>query len=238
MLKLVICLSFLAVVSSYDFKDPYYNEILLADLLDSDDSLTAFDRFKRSTNEITDDKCKRQHKHKCCNDANGDNLDMIKELKKQCFTEIKSKERTERGMMDPIDMFSCEKVKRAKEDMICALECVGRKKNVVDAKGNLLDPAVLIPFVKENFASDPWQEPLIAGTVDDCLREVAEKNEKAEETRCNPSSAHFGYCMWRQFTLACPKGMQEASKKCDKVREKLANNEPVSMYHKHDFDDN
>ncbi|XP_058460137.1 uncharacterized protein LOC131435890 [Malaya genurostris] len=239
MLKLVICLSFLAFAASYDFKDSYYNEILLADLLDGDDSLMVFDRYKRSTTEIADDKCKRQHKHKCCNDSNGENLDKIKDLKRQCFTEVKSKDRSEQGATEPIDMFSCEKVNRVKQDVLCALECVANKKNAVDANGNLLEPAVLIPFVKENFAADPWQEPLIPGFVDSCLQEVAEKKTKpsSEETRCNPASAQFGYCMWRQFTLACPKERQETSKKCDKVREKLLNNEPVSMYHRHDYDD-
>ncbi|XP_053685998.1 uncharacterized protein LOC128735542 [Sabethes cyaneus] len=243
MIKLVIGLLFFGLVASYDFKDPFYNELLLDELLDSD--MVTIDRFKRAAPEATEDKCKRQHnRHRCCNDpASSDNVEQksdIKDLKKQCYAEVRSKDRTERGMSDPVDMFSCEKMNRTKQDMICASECIGRKKNVLDAKGNLLEPSVLIPFVKEHFASDPWQEPLVSDFVDTCMKEVAEKNAKLapEETRCNPSASSFKYCMWRQTTLACPKEMQESSKRCDRVREKLANKEPVAMDPTPDFDDN
>ncbi|XP_055535876.1 uncharacterized protein LOC129724754 [Wyeomyia smithii] len=236
MIKLLIVLSLFGLVACYDFKDPFYNELLLDELVDND--LVTNDRIKRAASETTEDKCKRQ-RHRCCNDANGENWDKIKDLKKQCYAEVRSKDRTERGMADPIDMFNCEKLNRTKQEMICATECIGRKKNVLDAKGNLLEPSVLISFVKEHFASDPWQEPLLADIVDSCAEEVAEKKLKnaAEETRCNPSASYFKYCMWRQMTLACPKEMQESSKKCDRLREKLANNEPVLMDPKPDFDD-
>ncbi|EDS42865.1 odorant-binding protein [Culex quinquefasciatus] len=242
MLKFVICLAFLGLVAAYDFKDSFYNELLLEDLLDSEDVLTSADRFRRSPAmaDPADDKCKKQHhKHKCCNDANTDNLDKIRDLKKQCFSEQKTKERSARGMIDPVDMFNCEKMNKTKQDLICAIECVGRKKSILDKDGNLLEATKLVPFVKENFAADPWQEPLVEGFVDTCLKEVAEKMAaKTEEFRCNPASSHFGYCMWRQTTMACPKEKQEQSKKCEKIREKLANNEPITMFGKHDFDDN
>ncbi|XP_055591674.1 uncharacterized protein LOC129743621 [Uranotaenia lowii] len=239
MLKLVVCLSVIGLVASYDFKDSFYNEHLMEDLLDDRATLTLMDRFKRAAADGSgEDKCKRQNKHKCCNDSNEENLDKIKELKKECYNEVKAKD--EAGtVQEPIDFFSCEKINKTKQDIVCTAECVGRKKNVIDEKGDLLAPAVLIPFVKENFAADAWQEPLIAGFVDTCLKEVADKKAtRKDEYRCNPASSHFGYCMWRQMTLACPKEMQESSKKCDKIREKLAKNEPVSMYKSHDFDDN
>ncbi|XP_062556149.1 uncharacterized protein LOC134220990 [Armigeres subalbatus] len=241
MFKLVLCLSALGLVACYDFKDSFYNELVLEDILDSEDTPTLMDRFKRSTPEANDDKCKRNHhRHRCCNDANGENMDKFRDTKKQCFSEVRSKDRSARGMVNPVDMFDCEKMNKTKQEYICAVECVSRKFDVIDQEGNLLGADKLIQFTKDNFAADPWQESIIEGVVDTCLKEVAEKNEKlkasGETTTCNPASSNFGYCMWRQMTLACPKDKQEQSKKCERMRERFANNELVS-YHKHDFDD-
>ncbi|XP_055625284.1 uncharacterized protein LOC129767974 [Toxorhynchites rutilus septentrionalis] len=247
MLKLVLCLSFLGLVASYDFQDSFYNEALLEDLLDGD-TLTPMDRFKRSAADATEEKnrCegRRHHKHKCCNDDNTENLEKMRDLKKQCFAEIRAaRENAARGASESVDMFSCERVNRTKGDLVCAMECVGRKKNVVDAEGNLLEPSILVPFVKENYAADAWQEPLVAGFVDTCLKEVAEKSAKpsGKEYRCNPSASHFQYCMWRQSTLACPKEKQDTSRKCIRARERFAtnvNNEKELEFHNQDLDDN
>ncbi|XP_062715553.1 uncharacterized protein LOC134291603 [Aedes albopictus] len=240
MFKLVVCLSVLGLVACYDFKDSFYNELVLEDILDSEDTPTLMDRFKRSNPEM-DDKCKRHHRHKCCNDANGDNMDKYRETKKQCFTEVRSKERSARGMMNPVDMFDCEKMNKTKQEYICAVECVGRKFDIIDKEGNLMSADKLVKFTKDNFAADPWQDAVVDELVASCLKEVAEKNEKmkatGDHTTCNPSSSNFGYCMWRQMTLACPKDKQDTSKKCERMRERFANNEPFSMDHKHDFDD-
>lgn len=67
--------------------------------------------------------------HRCCNDDFEYTNDM-KELKKQCFADIK-KARKAKHLDAEFDVFSCEKVERAKEKVICAMECVARKEGLV-----------------------------------------------------------------------------------------------------------
>lgn len=115
--------------------------------------------------------------------------------------------------------------------MICAMECVGRKKEVVNEDGTLIEPK-LMEFVKSNFAADDWQQPLLAGHIETCVKEAKEKAAKMprEAGQCSSETSNFGYCMWRQMALACPKDKQVANKRCDRIREKLANNEPLHYY--------
>uniref|UniRef100_A0AAG5DPM1 Odorant-binding protein n=1 Tax=Anopheles atroparvus TaxID=41427 RepID=A0AAG5DPM1_ANOAO len=238
MLKLVLFVSCVGFVVAYDFKDSFYNELLLEDLLDdtTGSAVPPVDRFRRSTSDDSmDDKCK-QRRYKCCNDANGENMEKIHEVKKQCFTEVRSKNKAD-GTYEPVDMFSCERLNRTKMEVICAMECVGRKKEIVDETGSLLEPK-LTEFVKANFASDEWQQPLIAGQIETCVKEAKEQAAKQprEAGQCNPDVSNFGYCMWRQMALACPKEKQVANKRCDRIRERLANNEPLH-YYKAELDD-
>nr|AAQ16288.1 odorant-binding protein AgamOBP56 [Anopheles gambiae] len=174
----------------------------MEDLLDNADEPIMFGRFRRSASEVQDDKCKR--KYKCCNDANTENMEKIHEIKKQCFMEM---------------------------EVICAMECVGRKKEVVNEDGTLIEPK-LMEFVKSNFAADDWQQPLLAGHIETCVKEAKEKAAKMprEAGQCSSETSNFGYCMWRQMALACPKDKQVANKRCDRIREKLANNEPLHYY--------
>ncbi|XP_062556150.1 uncharacterized protein LOC134220991 [Armigeres subalbatus] len=232
MFKLVACIAVLGLVACYDFKDSFYNELILEDILDSEDTPTMMDRFKRSTAETNDDKCKRHHhRHRCCNDANDEKMEKFHETHKQCLSENRSNGRSARGKFNPVDMFDCEKMKKIKQDHICAMECVNRKLETVDKEGNLVDREALIQFAKNSLAADMWQEDVLGDMVDACLKEVTDKTEKlkasGEPTTCNPSSSIYGYCMWHKITLACPKEKQVTSKRCDRMREMFANKEVV-----------
>uniref|UniRef100_A0A182QPU3 Uncharacterized protein n=1 Tax=Anopheles farauti TaxID=69004 RepID=A0A182QPU3_9DIPT len=226
MLKFVLFVSLIALVVAYDFQDSFYNEVLLEDLLDDSDAPTMLSRFRRSTAE--DDKCKRRYK--CCNDSNNENLDKIHEIKKQCFMEVRNKNKAD-GAYEPVDVFSCERLNKTKMEVICAMECVGRKKEVVNEDGTLIE-SKLMEFVKSNFASDDWQQPLLEGHIETCVKEAKDKAAKnpREAGQCNSETSNFGYCMWRQLALACPKDKQVANRRCDRIREKLANNEPLHYY--------
>lgn len=72
--------------------------------------------------------------NRCCNDGFEHSTDM-KELKRQCFAEVKKARKAKHhgGGMDggDFDAFSCEKMERAKEKVLCAMECVSRKQNLV-----------------------------------------------------------------------------------------------------------
>uniref|UniRef100_A0A9I3EI71 Uncharacterized protein n=1 Tax=Anopheles dirus TaxID=7168 RepID=A0A9I3EI71_9DIPT len=226
MVKLILFVSLVGFVVAYDFQDAFYNELLLDDLMDESDAPMMLNRFRRSTPE--DDKCKRRYK--CCNDDNNENLDKIHEIKKQCFTEVRNKNKAD-GAYEPVDVFSCERLNKTKMEVICAMECVGRKKEVLNEDGTLIE-GKLMEFVKSNFAADDWQQPLLGGHIDTCLKEAKEKAAKnpREAGQCSSETSHFGYCMWRQLALACPKEKQVANRRCDRIREKLANNEPLHYY--------
>lgn len=67
---------------------------MLEDMLDDSEEVTLMGRFRRSpSGDSMDDKCKRRYK--CCNDANGENMEKIHEIKKQCFTEVRNKNKAE-----------------------------------------------------------------------------------------------------------------------------------------------
>lgn len=70
----------------------------MEDLLDNADEPIMFGRFRRSASEVQDDKCKR--KYKCCNDANTENMEKIHEIKKQCFMEVRNKNKADGGNHD------------------------------------------------------------------------------------------------------------------------------------------
>ncbi|XP_058065413.1 uncharacterized protein LOC131215050 [Anopheles bellator] len=222
MLKLVLFVGLVGLAVAYDFQDPYYNQILLEDMLEASEDSVLLGRFRRSAGDSLDEKCSRRS-HKCCNDDNVENVDKIKELKRQCFAEQRLKRKEE-----PVDMFSCERVNKTRKDVNCAMECVGRKKNIVADDGSLLEDKVL-EFAKTEIAPEEWLAPLVAGFVDTCIKEVKEKSVKSprESGQCNPEASAFGYCMWRQISTACPKEKQIVSRRCDRIREKLANKESL-----------
>uniref|UniRef100_A0A182Y732 Carboxylesterase type B domain-containing protein n=1 Tax=Anopheles stephensi TaxID=30069 RepID=A0A182Y732_ANOST len=216
MFKLAVFVGLIGFVVAYDFQDSYYNELLLQDLLDDADEPSMMGRFRRSPADAQDDKCKRRYK--CCNDANNENLDKIHEIKKQCFAEVRNKNKAD-GAYEPVDFFSCDRLNKTKMDVICAMECVGRKKEVVNDDGTLIE-GKLMEFVKSNFAADDWQQPLLAGHIDTCVKEAKDKAAKSprEAGQCSSETSNFGYCMWRQMALACPKDKQVANKRCDRIR--------------------
>ncbi|XP_049540364.1 glutactin-like [Anopheles darlingi] len=234
MLKLALFVCFIGLAVSYDFKDPFYNEVLLEDMLDESVDNVMLSRFRRSASDSLDEKCKRRYK--CCNDVNTENLDKIKEVKKQCFTEVRNKNKADKTY-EPVDMFSCERLNNTKTEVICAMECVARKKEILNEDGTLMEEK-LLEFTRTNFAADEWQQPLLAGFIEMCLKEAKEKVAKnpREPGQCNAETSNYGYCMWRQMALACPKDKQESTKRCERMREKLANNEPIH-YYKAELDD-
>ncbi|KAJ6647571.1 hypothetical protein Bhyg_02794 [Pseudolycoriella hygida] len=235
----LVCFVSLAVVA-YDFSDSEYNEYLMQDLLDynqeEDDVFAARNKRHTTTTENKDDdkKCKSR-KHgmwKCCNDNNNDStFDKFKEMKKQCFQEIRGTKNEEQS----VDMFSCEKVNKTKEEFVCVTQCVGQKLNIVDKDGNLIESAVK-EHVKNDISSSEWQKAVSDTVSQTCIAEANEavKANPPENGKCNPASIKFSHCMWREMIKACPKDLQSDSNKCVKLREKLDKGEKVE-YHFHRF---
>jgi len=243
MYKLILFVCFVsAAVVAYDFKDSEFNEYLMQDLLDYNqeaDDVFVSARNRRDTttteNKEDDKKCKSK-KHgmwKCCNDSSNDSTyDKFKEMKKQCFQEIRGNKNEDQ----PMDMFSCEKVNKTKEEFVCVTQCVGQKLNIVDKDGNLIEAAVK-EHVKNDISSSEWQKAVSDSVSDTCIAEAKEavKANPPQEGKCNCAAIKFSHCMWREMVKACPKAMQSDSNKCIKLREKLDKGEKIDYHQFHRY---
>lgn len=76
-------------------------------------------------------KDKEQH-YKCCEDSleKEGQSEKIKELKKQCFSEVRGSPMM-RDARSRDNMFSCEGVNRTKTEIACVMQCVGQKQKTV-----------------------------------------------------------------------------------------------------------
>jgi hypothetical protein len=245
---IVLVLGVIGVVSSYDFSDTDFNKILLDDLIEFDafadedspvlSQTQARSRRESPTPEIPPPPPKEQPpkckppgggpKHnRCCNDGYEHSTEM-KELKRQCFSEVKKARKAKHhGMHEDFDVFSCEKVERAKEKVLCAMECVSRKQGMVDDLGQP-DEKKIKEVMRSYFKADAWQHGEIDNIVDICMGEVALKltlakqNSTTDNTvpKCSPAASIFTHCMWRQLNLKCPAELQDLSPNCQRIREK------------------
>jgi len=240
MYKFVFLICFVcAAVVAYDFKDSEYNEYLMQDLLDYNrekDDVFVLGRNRREIENKDEDKKCKSRKHgmwKCCNDNNNSStFDKFKEMKKQCFQEIRGNKNEDQ----PLDMFSCEKVNKTKEEFVCVTQCVGQKLNIVDQDGNLIEAALKV-HVKNDISSSEWQKEASDKISDLCIAEAKEavKAKPTEAGKCSSASLKFSHCMWREMIKACPAALQSDSNKCVKLREKLDKGETIDFHQFHRF---
>lgn len=149
-------MTLLSVVVGYDFSDPIYSKskvgfiwrdfvwfwgdmwyvvdsVLSTELLEAleDEEIDAnvpVNRARRENSIAQDEekRCKpRRSGWMCCRDQieRSDTHDKLKEMKKQCYQEIRANHED----AEPFDMFSCERLKRIKQDTECAKECIAKK---------------------------------------------------------------------------------------------------------------
>lgn len=80
--------------------------------------------------------CKRHHfgrHNRCCNDG-FEKSEEIKEIKRQCFAEVKKQRKSRKNEgadNESLDVFSCEKVEKNKANVVCAMECIAKKQGTV-----------------------------------------------------------------------------------------------------------
>ncbi|XP_055591679.1 uncharacterized protein LOC129743623 [Uranotaenia lowii] len=164
---------------------------------------------------------------RCCNDGFEDtvNHEKIVAVRRECAEELGLNEMSE------------EELVSNRDNLVCLLECIVKKHDLADEKGDLLHDD-LAEALKEHFQAAEWKAPLIDGFIKECFDHAEHEHEEegTEEGKCNPEGFHFAYCLWRQFTLACPEEMQDGSEKCDTIRGKLKSNENVSFWH-NDFEE-
>ncbi|XP_065073445.1 uncharacterized protein LOC135697590 [Ochlerotatus camptorhynchus] len=215
MIRLVaIVMLLVGATFSYNFQDPYFNDLLLEDLM----VLQGRPAWTKTTA-----KDENQLHYTCCDYLNEENFNKLQQTQIVCYVEnaLLSTAKTKSGrMVDPVDMFSCDRLTKIKEQFICASDCVARKENITDDSGNLLGSDVLAPFVSQYYAQDVFKDGQIKEFIDACLEETKAPTTDSS-SKCNPSSAEFGYCMWRKTILSCPAERQDTSPACENLRDKL-----------------
>ncbi|XP_053676494.1 uncharacterized protein LOC128726693 [Anopheles nili] len=236
MFKYILLACLVGLVVAYDFKDPFFNEIVLWNLMDDAEAPSLSDRFRRSAADILDKRCQRRFI--CCNDLSTASLDTMLDMKKECIMEVLQKnssanEPTPESAPEvgTVNVFTFEGLEQTKRDVICTFECTGRKNNMIDENGAIYEEK-LLDFTKLIFTPTDPQQQFLEEHMKICVKEAKERLALSppEPGQCNPTASHFGYCMWRQLTVYCPMEKRVESPRCDRIREKLANNEPLHYY--------
>ncbi|KAL5290654.1 hypothetical protein ACFFRR_010176 [Megaselia abdita] len=150
----------------------------------------------------------------------------FKQMKRDCMKEISGEESLDEMNVDPFD---CKKMDKVKADMICVSECVARKANLMNEQG-VVDKAAVLASIKTKIAGNEWKMAAAESIVDKCLEE-AKKIEK-EEGKCSAAPMKITHCIWGQFIQSCPADLQSDSKKCKKIRERLAAGDDKPFLHK------
>uniref|UniRef100_A0A1B0CB53 Odorant-binding protein n=1 Tax=Lutzomyia longipalpis TaxID=7200 RepID=A0A1B0CB53_LUTLO len=219
---LLVSTTLLSLVVGYDFSDPIYNSVLSTEILEAledeeiDASIPVNYRIRRESSVLPEDdkRCKpRRSGWMCCRDQieRSDTHDRLKEMKRQCYHEI----RATHDDAEPFDMFSCERLKRIKQDTECAKECIAKKLEFLDEKGDFREDFVK-DFFRNNYTEAQWAKEKSDGIVEKCLKEA--KDEKAIEGRkCSTKPIKFYYCMWKELSLACPQEKKKDSRMCNRL---------------------
>lgn len=86
-------------------------------------------RAKRESTSGCHPKSRELPSQRCCKEMieKPDALEKIKEVKKECFEQVKGN----RSDDFDFEMFSCERIEKKKEEMRCAYECVVKKQKIV-----------------------------------------------------------------------------------------------------------
>lgn len=164
----------------------------------------------------------------CCKEDKFDPKmwESFKQVKRECMKEISGEESLDEMNMDPFD---CKKMENIKSDMICVSECVARKSKFLNDQG-VVDKDNVLAAIKAKVEGTEWKMTAAEGIVDKCLEE-ANKAEKVEG-KCSAVPMKVTHCIWGQFIQSCPAELQSDSKKCKKIRERLASGDDKPFLHK------
>ncbi|XP_053679724.1 uncharacterized protein LOC128730676 [Anopheles nili] len=177
-------------------------------------------RFERSA---FDARVRRDASMRCCNDGFDKSEIHAKfaEIRAACVEELSLQE------------ISHEELVKNREHLNCITECIVKKEGIADENGELLHTD-LAKVVVEHMSTIEWKVPLAEGFVKQCFDEVEEAHSSfvpTDEATCNPEGFDFVFCLWRQFTLACPEEFRDDSERCNELREKLMNKDDVTEIH-------
>ncbi|KAL3281877.1 hypothetical protein HHI36_005082 [Cryptolaemus montrouzieri] len=220
--RFCVVIAVFCIVTAYDFKNVDFNEYLADEI----DYYSNFDvpipklRFRRDDDAMSKDKCKYRRKRLCCAETSMEELhEREKEVKRECFKQVLGKDKEPR-IVDP---FRCENIEKHKRDMICVMQCVGQKNDVLDESGDI-KRAAFGDFVKQSFSKDPWFAEVQDSIIDTCISEAKNATETKtteEESSCNPAGIKLAHCLFVQTQLSCPDSEVKDMKSCVKLRERI-----------------
>ncbi|XP_058463568.1 uncharacterized protein LOC131437914 [Malaya genurostris] len=161
---------------------------------------------------------------RCCKDGFEESLnhEKVQVVRRECAEEL------------GLTAMSEDELLKNRKGLVCLIECITKKHDLADEKGELLQED-LAKALKEHFSIAEWKVPLLDGIISECFQFAEEEHEKhsSDDGTCNPEGFHFGYCLWRKFTLACPEEMQDDSEHCESIRGKLKSNDTEGLWNAH-----
>nr|AUF72950.1 odorant-binding protein [Anoplophora chinensis] len=218
------CALLVATVSAYNFEDPDFNILLSDDLEELSSGVASFSHPRsRRDDEAVNDKDKCHHRKRwgelcCAEDVVAKMRDVEKDLKRECFKEVVGKDKH-----DKFDPFNCETMDQRKKQIVCVIECVGKKKDLLDTEGNPKEEEFR-SFLKESFSSESWLAALQDKVISTCLDEgknATANRDASDSTSCNPAGIKIAHCLHREIQLNCPADQIKDEKSCARLQERL-----------------
>lgn len=117
------------------------------------------------------------------------------------------------------NVFDCKQMEKLKSDVICVVNCVARKADLVDEEGTINKDAVR-DLVKSKVEGSKWQMAAADKILDKCLNEEYNNDEKEGECRATP--VKLLRCFWFQFIQSCPAKLHDKSEVCKRIRNNLS----------------
>lgn len=110
--------------------------------------------------------------------------------------------------------FDCKQMAKLKSDLICLINCIARKADVIDEEGAINEIAVR-HLVKSHVEGSKWQVAAADKVLDKCL---AEEYNDEKDGECSVAPVKLLHCVWSQFIHSCPAKLHDNSEACKKIR--------------------
>ncbi|KAF5273569.1 hypothetical protein FQR65_LT04567 [Abscondita terminalis] len=232
----------LAVCSQcYDFQDPYYNQVLAADIQElenatqyEEDTEELHSRRRRAVLASTTIKptatpaketCRPISYSPCCDVKETDTTPREQEYRKTCYKEIFGKKddnkttgkTTRTSVYDP---FNCDKINKIRNDILCMGQCVAQKTKMADPEGNLVTTG-LTKYLTDKYAGT-WVASMAKTISTKCMKQVQEAtayfNKNKAAGTCNPAISELAFCFYREIQMNCPADQIQNPKRCDSFK--------------------
>ncbi|XP_050505491.1 uncharacterized protein LOC126883858 [Diabrotica virgifera virgifera] len=220
MYKIVIFVAVSAVlilsVNAYEFNNADYNRII-ADEIDNFERELYVPSVRTRREAPEDEKCPPRKHKLCCGEELIHKLHHDKkDSRSECFKQIMGKEDNPNSI--PHDPFDCKSIEERQNKFLCVLQCEGQKNNIIDDDGNI-KPEEYRKYIQTQLADVEYladvQDKIIAG----CLADI--KNASKSSGKCKSDGMVSEFCVFKNIQLNCPEDQIKDKMFCEKMRERL-----------------